>query len=253
MLYFAREAIIPVRSEPSEAAEMDTQLVFGDICEVMERQGNWWKIKGTEDHYEGWVNPAMLLKIPDENHPQLQSWRYILNGNLIMDDGSEMRMPLGARIPISEESSSGFRINHVSFLLSSDLQFIPASSREDIIPTARLFLNTPYVWGGKSGFGIDCSGFSQRVYRICGISIPRNSSQQGRGGAEIAFGEHKAGDLALFSKPNKDNISHVGILCGRDKIIHASGRVREDTFDRKGIVHLETGEITHHLKTIRRW
>ncbi|MEZ4771692.1 MAG: NlpC/P60 family protein [Bacteroidia bacterium] len=251
MLYFASEAVIPVRSSPQESAEMETQLIFGETCLCLEQIPSWWKIRVSDDNYEGWVNPRMLLKIPEETLLQTTDWRYVINGSLKMNDGSVMRLPLGARIP--ETPDHIIRVNGQTWRIQPDLESLANQHAHNKIDVARLFMNTPYLWGGKSGYGIDCSGLTQQVFRMCGIQLPRNASQQAGTGMEIDFEERDSGDLVFFSKPNQNKITHVGILSSKDSVIHSSGKVREDIFDKKGILHRENGELTHQLVIIRRW
>lgn len=249
MLYFASEAVIPVRSSPQESAEMETQLIFGETCECLEKIPNWWKIRVSADLYEGWVNPRMLLEIPEENTLPSSGWRFVINGSLKMNDGSVMRLPLGAVIPEMED----FHVNGHTWTCRSDIESLSTKTAQNRIEVARLFMNTPYLWGGRSGYGIDCSGLTQQVFRICGAQLPRNASQQAETGIEVKFEDRTSGDLVFFSKPNQNKITHVGILSSRDTVIHASGKVREDIFDKKGILHRENGELTHQLVIIKRW
>ncbi|MDX2248808.1 MAG: NlpC/P60 family protein [Bacteroidia bacterium] len=251
MLYFASEAVIPVRSSPQESAEMETQLIFGETCECLEKIPSWWKIRVSDDGYEGWINPRMLLELSEKIYPQNHNEHFVIRGSLKMPDGTDMRLPLGARIP--ETRDRLLRINGHTWAYNPDLVLIPMQNAWQRITVARLFMNSPYLWGGRSGYGIDCSGLVQQVFKICGVQLPRNASQQAETGKLVSFEERKSGDLAFFSKPNQNKITHVGILSNEDSVIHASGKVREDIFDKQGIVHRDNGEVTHQLVIIRRW
>jgi cell wall-associated NlpC family hydrolase len=115
-----------------------------------------------------------------------------------------------------------------------------------------LFLNSAYLWGGRSIFGVDCSGFCQTVFRFIGIPLLRDAYQQASQGEAIGFLEEtKLGDLAFFDN-EEGRITHVGMLLDQDTIIHASGRVRMDTIDHLGIVNVDTGLHTHKLRIIKR-
>jgi cell wall-associated NlpC family hydrolase len=146
-----------------------------------------------------------------------------------------------------------FSIGGQEYLFESETQVIPDSPQPDnIIRTAMEYLNTPYLWGGRSPFGIDCSGFTQIVFRICGIPLKRDAVLQAQHGEMISFiNEALPGDLAFFEN-SVGNITHTGILTGSGKIIHASGRVRIDSVDHHGIYDSETDRYTHTLRVIKR-
>lgn len=113
------------------------------------------------------------------------------------------------------------------------------------------YLNAPYQWGGKSPFGIDCSGFTQMVYRLAGYQLKRDASQQVMQGKTVALSDAQVGDLAFFTN-EAGRITHVGLMLDNNRIMHASGKVRIDTLDEQGIIHHETKQYTHQLNIMKR-
>jgi hypothetical protein len=121
-----------------------------------------------------------------------------------------------------------------------------------LIETASMYLNTPYLWGGKSPFGIDCSGFTQMVYKINGYELKRDASQQAAQGEVLSFiEESEPGDLAFFDN-SEGEIIHVGIILKNNYIIHAHGCVRIDRLDQSGIYNTEQNRHTHRLRVIKK-
>jgi len=251
-LYVAREAVVPVRKEAAESAEMISQMLFGEFAKILENRENWVKVKLQADGYEGWVNPRMLLPSSEKEHASYSHGQFVLEGNLMLDDDTCMCMPLGARVPVIS-GQSAFDLAGKRWSMQEGFRAIDIQDFEKRVDIARYFYNIPYLWGGRSGFGIDCSGFSQMVYAMCGVSIPRDSSQQAKEGVSIPYGEHKAGDLVFFAKPKQTRVTHVGMLIHLDQIIHASGRVRIDRFNESGIIDIEKNQLTHQFIEIKRW
>lgn len=245
--YVAGEAVVPVRSAPSDASEMVTQLLFGDSCTLLEEQANWVRIRISDDGYEGWADPKMLLPETPEHLADL-TWMYVFSASLRLENGSVMALPAGARVPATER----FDLGGQSWERLSGAHVLPQQDRIRLGELADHFLNTPYLWGGRSSFGIDCSGFTQVLFRMCGIALPRDSGPQAETGEAVEYGHHSEFDLAFFGKTNPGRITHVGMLVGKDTIIHASGRVRKDRFTPEGILNTSSGQLTHYLKTIRR-
>lgn len=264
MYYFASEAAIPIRSAAAESSEMVSQLLFGDIVIGKEVQENWLFIQHIEDGYEGWVTIYMLTPISQAEYENLQDWEYVHDANTILklQDGTEMRLPIGAKIPIFELTKSlrlGKFKNKDSFTLSGKTWHILGGEIKPILPphlllaTAYKFLNIPYLWGGRGGFGIDCSGFTQSVFRLHGIALLRDASQQAKQGETISWENKQIGDLVFFAKKGKTNVSHVGIYIGDEKIIHSSGKVRVDKLNLNGLYSYESQNVTHTLLTIKRF
>ncbi len=251
--FFASEATIPVRAETREAEEMISQLVFGDVVIALEGGSGWTKVRNTGDGYEGWVSTNMLCPMAEEEVAKWPDWRYITTPSFLWPEGggASMMLPAGARIP-ETNGENAFQIGNRRWEMKEVLGIEPAD-RSMLVPLAQHFLYTPYLWGGKSSFGIDCSGLTQTIYRMCGISIPRDSSIQQKKGKTIPFGQHQAGDLAFFSKKGQQRVTHVGIIMNHHQLIHASGRVRIDDFVEQGIQHAVSQQLTHHLVSINRY
>ena len=253
--------VTPVRQEPSEGSEQLTQLLFGEVCEVLDRLPRWTKIRSTLDGQEGWVDFKMLT--PAYN---LSPITYNLPTTVVatpiaiataMETGEELMLTLGTRLP--NYAHGTFEVLGKQYLIN------PAGVRgerreargEEICAIAQTLLNAPYLWGGKNAMGMDCSGFTQVVYATQGINLLRNAREQMTQGELVpSLAEAQPGDLAFFDHADRDpeatNISHVGLLLDDKKIIHCSGCVHVDDIDEMGI-HLPDGELTHHLVQIKRY
>lgn len=246
-IYVAAEAAIPVRAAQSDASEMVTQLLWGEGCHVHESIGAWSRISTAEDGYPGWVDSRMIAEAPW--YSRVSRWLFVFEGSVVLADNSPLRLPAGARIPLFETPEPDY---------CPDWQLSPLSDarpEQDIscwVQTAALFLNAPYLWGGRSSFGIDCSGLVQVSARMCGLRLPRDARDQACVGKEVAWEERARGDLVFFSRQNSGPVTHVGILEDTQHILHASGRVRRDLVDSSGIIHSTTGQLTHHFICIRR-
>lgn len=250
-------SILPVRAEASERSEMVTQLLFGEYCEVIEQVDSFTKIKNHIDNYIGWVDQKMITNILPSDYERLSNQPIFrtcvpMADTFCMTDKSIYRLSAGSLLPFYNHDNSSFTIADKTFQIHpSFVSYLPTTSKDNIIATAMLFLNTPYLWGGKSMLGIDCSGFVQTVYSICGFNITRDASTQVKEGIHIeSLDEALASDLLFFEKENK--ITHVGIYLGENKLIHASGKVKIETIDSKGIFNEMLNKHTHSLSTIRR-
>ena len=227
----------PMRAEPSDKSEMINELIYGEPVMIIENHGSWLYIESQLDSYSGWVDRLQVSEQPEE----IQKNRVVLrNRNIFLSDRSIL-LSYGSLIPAMESSS----------IESSEDPVSPGKILTRLINDAKLWLNASYVWGGKSIFGVDCSGFIQTIFRGQNLLLPRDSYQQAEKGHLVAFEDAKAGDLAFFSKTGA-RIDHVGLLIESNRIIHASSYVRIDGFVDEGILSLVNGRLSHKLHSIRR-
>lgn len=253
--YFTIDATSAVRRIPADTAEMVSQLVFGDTGRILERKDCWWRIFSFEDKVEGWVRPASLLEISAVDHKQLGNWRFMLDGGVWYNDESLIRLPLGARIPVQAGVREGtFVLNGHVWEIDPGARWIPPQPFSNVVSLAERFLNVPYLWGGKSGFGIDAPGLCQAVYRMCGTPLPHDLHEQFRGGLSFDAKKRKAGDLVFLKDVNQTQLSHVGIVGAGKAVIHAAAsRVRVDLLAEEGILHAATRALSHELVGIKRY
>lgn len=244
-------AIIPLRLEPSDRSEQVSQLLFGEHFTILEKEEKWSKIESDFDKYIGWIDNKQYQSISEDQFVSLQQTSIVLNGDLI----EYVCNPNNQLIPIPLGSCLTFLDNNLINTSNYAFEGIKVSGIKDktnLVKTAFLYLNTPYLWGGKTPFGIDCSGFTQMVYKLNGYKILRDASEQATQGDPLSFiEESEPGDLAFFDN-EEGHIIHVGIMMEDNYIIHASGKVRIDRLDHLGIYNAETNRHTHKLRVIKK-
>jgi gamma-D-glutamyl-L-lysine dipeptidyl-peptidase len=247
---------IPVRLEPSDRSEMVTQILFGETFSILEERGNWQLVRIHFDSYEGWIDRKQSLSVTSEFIEKMnESSIHIITDKTAMcyckNDSTYLLLGKGSRLPHS--SGSTFHLGHKAYTTISKTKAIPKHfSASKVVATALDYMNVPYLWGGRSIMGVDCSGLVQIVYHMCGLDLPRDSSLQALEGKAIDFvDEARPGDLAFFDNPAGE-IIHVGIIIEPGKILHASGHVKIDKIDHNGIFSFEKGNYTHSLRIIKR-
>jgi gamma-D-glutamyl-L-lysine dipeptidyl-peptidase len=250
-----RLSLIPVRKETADQSEQVTQLLFGEEYEVLDstKDKKWLKVRIRFDRYEGWIDARQHHSITREYYDYISRAEFKITTDItssLLYNKSPLMILMGSVIPIS--SAELFRMEE-QFAFNGEAKNIGQKREFEFLRTTALrYLNSPYLWGGKSPFGIDCSGFVQMVFKIAGYNLLRDAHQQVNQGRAIqSFKEYERGDVAFFKSPD-NKIVHCGILLGDDKIIHASGKVRIDQFSEEGITHIDHKIITHHLASIRR-
>jgi hypothetical protein len=251
-----RLSVVAVRAEPSDKAEQATQLLFGDHYEVTEQSKDkkWLRIKINFDQYEGWLDAKQHHAVSKEYFDYFNRAEFKITIDLtssILYNKSPLIILMGSMIPIS--SSELFKMEE-QLAFNGEAKNVGQKREFEFLKNIALkYVNSPYQWGGKSPFGIDCSALTQIVYKICGYKLQRDSFQQATQGKPVSsFHDHKPGDLAFF-KNKEEKINHVGIILDGDRIIHASGRVRIDHINEEGILNVDTKIYTHSFSHIRRF
>jgi cell wall-associated NlpC family hydrolase len=242
----------PVRRKPMHRKEMVNQLLFGEAVQLLKTKGEWWvKVRSLHDGYEGWMTNTLLS--PADETVLTQSPLFLAASllNTLAIGSDTMKIPAGSSLPGWQNNRGRAGKLEYTFdgtVISRDQQ---EPSPELVRRLAMPWLNAPYLWGGRTPLGVDCSGFVQVIFKMMGLDLPRDAWQQAQQGKGIKkISESQPGDLAFFN--NKEEIVHTGILLGEGKIIHASGKVRIDNIDKKGLINSETGKRVYKLEALRR-
>ena len=239
-------SIVPIRAEASDMSEMVTQVLYGEHFKILEIRKKWSRIRLAFDSYEGWIDNKQFINTSEEDYSNFEIRDIKLSADLVdivtSLDKQLFSICLGSNVSASQYLSHNFEGKSLSKILP----------KENLIETALLYLNSPYLWGGKTPFGIDCSGFTQMVYKLNGYRLLRDASQQATQGEALSFiEESEPGDLAFFDN-EEGRITHVGIIMKDNYIIHAHGKVRIDRLDHSGIFNYDVRNHTHKLRVIKR-
>lgn len=260
------QSLLPLRAEAAHKSEMVSQVLFGELFRVLQKTKEWIRVKLAFDDYEGWIELKQVMLLDENEYIRLLNAETPVSMDLVQllsNDTKQVIIPilLGSSLPgISDQR---FTISGQQFSfegLTTDTGLIQPlvtpqarlGSKQKLIDDAMLYLNAPYLWGGRSPFGIDCSGLVQMVYKLQKIRLLRDASQQATLGEPLNFiSEAEPGDLAFFDN-EEGIIVHVGIMMDKSRIIHASGKVRIDTIDHQGIYNAEEKRYTHKLRVMKR-
>jgi len=243
-------SIAPLRADSAHRSEIVSQVLFGETFEILEYSEDWVRIMTTFDGYEGWISKLQYVNLSSEDGLQLISakattTRAVVTNALKENDNSTVLLPFGVTLPFY--NGADCKIGDVTYQIPS------IGDLNDLTETAYSFLNTPYLWGGRTHFGVDCSGYAQAVLRTQGITLKRDAHLQASQGSVVDFLQSaQLGDLAFFDNP-EGRITHVGIMLDNQSIIHASGRVKIDRIDDQGIFAADQKKYTHKLRIIKRF
>lgn len=243
-------AIIPLRAEANDRSEQVSQVLFGETFEITEWTERWVKINTTHDNYPGWIGRLQFIMLGHlayrrfKQTPPPLTYRAVTQAWKI-DNNSVLYLPMGSSLAFLEGNTC--HIGNDKFEIIGEI-----GETDNLAVTATSFLNSPYLWGGRTHFGIDCSGFTQIVFKLHGVNLLRDASMQAEQGYTVtSLHDTKLGDLAFFENTDS-KIVHVGIMLNNEKIIHASGKVKIDSIDEKGIYSEELKRYTHKLTVIKR-
>ncbi|MCX2584493.1 C40 family peptidase [Pedobacter sp. MR22-3] len=251
-----RVAVAPLRAEPSDRAEIVSQLLFGDHVEILQKDERWWLIQNGFDGYQGWLDFRQLTSITQDQFVEMQQCKWLaplsFDNVLTAMDGSLYHLSPASNLPYLQD---GFCFaGKEKYQLKFEAHNVHnVDFKKDVESTAKFFQNIPYLWGGRHLFGMDCSGFVQTVFKMLNIKLNRDAAQQAEQGELVGFlAECRAGDVAFFDNA-EGKITHVGIMLSPNEIIHSSAKVKIDPIDDQGIFNRELGIYSHKLRIIKRF
>ena len=247
-------SIVAIRNEMSHKSEQISQLLFGETYEILQKQSGWLRIKCSYDSYEGWIDENQHFELTEREFLNIQNNDPGLALDLVNSAASShFSVPILAGSSLPFFDGMNFKISKEKFIYNGQAIQSDAKNAAIFERIALRYINAPYLWGGRSPFGIDCSGFTQLVFKFVGIPLLRDAYQQaGQGGIVNFIEEALPGDLAFFGN-DEGRIVHVGIVLKDSRIIHASGKVRIDKIDHFGIYNAEQKKYSHSLKIIKRF
>jgi hypothetical protein len=236
---------------------MVNQVLFGELYEVLEEEGEWLFIRLWHDGTTGWIARACHHAV---DAPAVEAYLAgplvpspSLLAVLLREGGWETRLVVaGSLLPLLDAATGRLQVGEERHLLAGGYRAGEhLAGRERVVAAAFMYHNTPHASGGRSPRGIDDTGLAQLAYRQAGVALPRGLEGQLATGETLAFIEETLpGDLLFFG--DDERVSHVGIAWTTGRVIHASGRVRVDKVDHHGIFNEEIRRYTHALKVIKR-
>ena len=243
-------SIVPMRDDPSDKSEMINQILFGEHFKILEARKKWSRIRLAHDSYQGWICNKQVLEISEDDYKQLDKDISTITTDILDIIKKDQHQPIviGSILPFYKSGHANINSEMYEFNGLTTPGFV---KKQKLVENALIFLKAPYLWGGRSPLGIDCSGLTQIVYRLQGVDLPRDAYMQAKVGTTLSFiEESEPGDLAFFDD-SEGKVIHVGIILKNNHILHASGMVRIDRIDQQGIFNTELGCHTHKLRLIK--
>jgi len=273
-LALVTNSVANIRSAPKHSAELATQALMGTPLNVLKSQGSWYLVQ-TPDKYLSWVDAAAIVLVDQNTMDEwLQKEKIVVTemistvyendnfeqivsditaGNVLELVGYENG---NYQVILPDQRKGIIQGNHaVTYEVWKNSR---STNDTNLIQTARKMMGAPYLWGGTSPKGVDCSGFTKTIYFLNGMIIPRDASQQIKEGELIDNDKNwdnlQVGDLLFFGVPatetSKERVVHVGMWIGDGKFIHSRGRVRISSFD-PADEHFDAPELARYLRTKR--
>lgn len=217
-----------MRKSASEKEEVISQAFFGEIVTRIKEAGNWAFIRSS-DNYEGWV-PLDSLYTPEKTYqPTLYTCKLVvpLYAEETIVFGPKFNLPYGIGLKVVGQSTDWFTVEmpygELLYVRRGHLAEKKTLQKNDLVAFAKEFLDIPYIWGGRSSFGFDCSGYVQTLYLYLGIQLPRDSGPQSRDKRFVDVENLEIGDL-IFWGESREKIKHVGLYIGNNQFIHSTAR-----------------------------
>ena len=247
-------AMAAMRAEPSHRSELVNQLLFGDIYKIVDKKGDWLFVCLAHDQYKGWIHSNQAELLESDEFELLKHAPHVFSADLVQllkNNTNNGYLMIGAGCKLYFYDNQKVSLAGKVFEYPGQVT-LPKKTTGELLANASLFLDVPYLWGGRTPMGLDCSGLAQLIFLMSGFTLPRDASQQALEGEDVhLISAAKPGDLVFFGLPEK-NISHVGMIVGEGELIHAYGRVRVDPVDHLGIFNKEMGKYTHYTRLVKR-
>jgi len=252
---------ISMREEPTHKSQLVSQLLFGDAYQMEEIVGDWLKIKTLDCGYEGYIDKKLWNEMHEKDATDYSSLKkYLVTDYLIFIKEFETNITfpvfMGSSFP--EPKDNMLILGNSIFVVELPEEKISpkfpnlSEQQSALLQFTSGYLQAPYLWGGRTPAGLDCSALVQLAFKSINVPLPRDASQQVDCGTQIDFAtEWQVGDVAFFDN-EEGKIIHTGIIIGKDKILHASGLVRIDNLDTTGIYNKQLEQYTHKLRIVKR-
>ncbi|MDD3568531.1 MAG: C40 family peptidase [Bacteroidales bacterium] len=257
MFGVVNQCLAALRKEPFKRSEMISQPLFGETFEILEEHREWYRVRQSLDDYEGWIDSKLCQQFDDEQMGLLTLEGVSAVATRLFTAKANtndypIRLCPGSTLYNFNADNGTFGLLSETFKTFNIPIELSTSTEDNLINLAESYVNSPYLWGGRSPYGIDCSGLTQVIFKMIGISLPRDASQQvGMGNTVDFINLTRVGDLAFFDD-EEGNIIHVGIVLPDNKIIHSSGYVKIDVLDQQGIFNVKHKRYSHKLRVIKR-
>jgi len=246
--------IVPIRSHHADESEIMTQMLFGDTFEILKTHKQWRYIRTHYEKYEGWIDEKVVFELSKDDYDRLNNqpkyYTEDIVSEVIFPKSGRFLLPMGSVLPNFDENKMTLQIGKETGVFMGN--FITGKhDKTKVLERAFTYENSPYLWGGKTHFGLDCSGLTQMAYKMCGHFLLRNAKDQATQGVSIKLSEAEPGDLAFFTN-DKGKVIHVGFLLGNGQIFHSHGNAHIDPIDEKGIWSNQFQRYSHKLSDVRR-